>query len=53
MTDKERYIERATECGATIDVNTTTMIRVISANAKVITTYIFNDNGKFKDFFHE
>ena len=53
MTDRERFIARAIECGATINVDTATMLRITSANGKMTTTYLFDNNGKFKDFSHE
>ena len=47
MTDRQIFENRAIECGATIMEATATMLKVMATNGQMITTYQFDDNGKF------
>lgn len=50
MRDRERFETRAIECGAmVIRANATTLV-IKSVDGSVLTTYIFNANGNFKDY---
>ena len=50
MTDRERFEAKAIENGATIICANVTTLTIKSVDGSVLTTYIFDVNGKFKDY---
>lgn len=50
MRDRERFETKAIECGATVISANATVLVVKSTDNALLTTYIFDENGKFKDY---
>lgn len=53
MRDRQRFEIRAIECGATILRTNATILVVKSVDSSLVTTYIFDENGKFLDYHTE
>ena len=51
MTDRERFEKKAIENGAEVLDSEDTVLSILSANKKVLTTYIFDNKGKFEKFY--
>ena len=47
MTDRERFENKAIECGAKVIESTPAVLTVVSRNGAFTTTYVFNKDGKF------
>ena len=47
-TDRVRFEEKAVMNGATVLTSTKTVLEILATNNKMITTYYFDDNGKFE-----
>lgn len=52
MTDRQRFENKAIECGATVLESTDTILKVLATNGIMITTYEFNESGEFKKILH-
>lgn len=48
MTDRQRFENRAIECGATVIESLDTRLTVVATDGVMTTTYIFNEDGSFK-----
>jgi len=51
MRDRERFETKAIECGATVINANATVLVVKSTDNALLTTYIFDENGNFKDYY--
>jgi len=49
MTDRERFIKRAKEMGATVLENKNNTMMVLSSNGAIVTMYTFTKDGKYAD----
>lgn len=52
MTDRQRFEIKAAENNATILESTETLLKVQATNGILVTTYLFDENGKFVGIFH-
>ena len=51
MTDRERFEKKAIENGAEVLKDSDTILTILATNGKLVTTYIFDKNGKFEDYY--
>jgi len=52
MTDRQRFEDKAIECGAVILESTRTFLEVLATNGLMITDYTFNEDGQLVDCKH-
>ena len=52
MTDRQKFEDKAIECGATILKSAPTFLEVLATNGLMITTYTFDENGRLVDCRH-
>lgn len=50
MTDRVRFENNATNCGAKVITSEKNLLIVISSNGAIKTTYHFNDEGSFVNY---